>query len=234
MRVACLGGGPAGLYFAISLKLREPDHEIVVIERNRADDTFGWGVVLSAETLDNLHTNDPISAAAIRRHVAYWDDIAVHYRDTKTVSTGHGFCGIGRKKLLNILQDRARDLGIELFFQSEIETAAAVADYDLIIAADGLNSSVRTEHAEAFKPEIDNRFCRFVWLGTHQKFDDAFTFIFEQTEHGWVWAHAYQFDDETATFIVECSEPTWLRFGFGEMTQPQSIEVCEAIFSAYL
>lgn len=111
MRVACLGGGPAGLYFAISLKLRDPEHEIVVIERNRPDDTFGWGVVLSDETLDNLHANDPASAEVVRRHFAYWDDIAVRYRGTKTVSTGHGFCGIGRKKLLNILQDRAVELG---------------------------------------------------------------------------------------------------------------------------
>ena len=234
MRVACLGGGPAGLYFAISLKLRDSDHEIVVIERNRPDDTFGWGVVLSDETLDNLQANDTKSADVIRRHFAYWDDIAVHHRGTKTVSTGHGFCGIGRKKLLNILQDRATDLGIELRFQTEVESTDACAGFDLIVAADGLNSRVRNEHRDIFKPDVDVRHCKFVWLGTHQKFDDAFTFIFERTEHGWVWAHAYQFDDKTATFIVECSEETWQRFGFGEMTQAQSIAVCEDIFSTYL
>ncbi len=234
MRVACLGGGPAGIYFAISLKLRDPGHEIVVIERNRPDDTFGWGVVLSDETLDNLQSNDPASAETIRQHFAYWDDIAVHYRDTKTVSTGHGFCGIGRKKLLNILQERALELGIELRFQTEFGSTDACAGFDLIVAADGLNSSVRNEYRDIFKPDVDVRRCKFVWLGTHQKFDDAFTFIFEQTEHGWVWAHAYQFDDETATFIVECTEETFCNFGFGEMTQDQSIAVCEQIFSAYL
>ncbi len=234
MRVACLGGGPAGLYVAISLKLRDPSHEITVVERNRPDDTFGWGVVLSDETLDNLQVNDPISAERIREHFAYWDDIAVHYRGTTTISSGHGFCGIGRKTLLTILQDRARELGIALRFETEAESMSDVSDYDLIVAADGLNSRVRKEHRDVFEPEIDVRTLKFVWLGTHQKFDDAFTFIFEQTEHGWVWAHAYQFDAETATFIVECSEETWQRFGFGKMSRDQSIATCERIFSNYL
>ena len=234
MRVACLGGGPAGLYFAISMKLHNPAHEIVVFERNRPHDTFGWGVVLSDETLDNLTDSDPVSAKTIREHFAYWDDIAVHYRDRTIVSGGHGFCGIGRKKLLNILQDRALELGVNLVFEREIESTAELADYDLIVAADGLNSKTRSEHAEAFKPNIDARACKFVWLGTHQKFDGAFTFIFEQTEHGWVWAHAYQFDDETATFIVECAEDTWAKTGFGEMSQDESIAVCERIFAKYL
>ena len=231
MRIVCLGGGPAGLYFAITMKLRNPDHEIVVIERNRPDDTFGWGVVLSDETLDNLAKNDPTSAASIRSHFAYWDDIAVHYRGTRTVSSGHGFCGIGRKTLLILLQQRARELGIDLRFETEAEGAASYArDYDLVVAADGLNSKTRREYAADFKPEIDVRKCKFVWLGTHQKFDDAFTFVFEETEHGWVWAHAYQFDDDTATFIVECAEETWQKFGFGAMTQAESIAACERIF----
>ena len=234
MRVACIGGGPAGLYVAISLKLRDPGHEIVVIERNRRDDTFGWGVVLSDETLDNLRANDPVSAERIREHFAYWDDIAVHYRDQKSVSTGHGFCGIGRKKLLLLLQDRARELGVVLRFETETEGATDVADYDLIIAADGLNSRVRKEYADVFKPEIDIRALKFVWLGTRQKFDDAFTFIFEETEHGWVWAHAYQFDQHTATFIVECTEETWQRFGFEEMSRDQSLATCEQIFAKHL
>lgn len=234
MRVACLGGGPAGLYFAISMKLRDPAHEIVVIERNRPYDTFGWGVVLSDETLENCQLNDPISAKAIREHFAYWDDIATHYRGEKIVSGGHGFCGIGRRKLLNVLQDRARELDIELRFETEIESTDALADYDLIVAADGLNSKVRSEHADVFKPDIDVRACKFVWLGTHQKFDDAFTFIFEETEHGWIWVHAYQFDDETATFIVECAEDTWLNFGFDKMSQEETIATCEKIFAKYL
>jgi anthraniloyl-CoA monooxygenase len=235
MKIACLGGGPAGLYFAISMKLRDPEHDITVIERNRADDTFGWGVVLSNETLNNLAANDPISAEAIRAQFAYWDDIAVHFKNTETVSTGHGFCGIGRKKLLLLLQDRARELGVHLRFETPVEDVEALSrEYDLVIGADGLNSRTRATFAEHFKPEIDMRKCKFVWLGTHQKFDDAFTFIFEETEHGWVWAHAYQFDGDTATFIVECNQATWEKFGFGDMSQQESIAVCERVFAKYL
>ncbi|MEM8755439.1 MAG: FAD-dependent monooxygenase, partial [Pseudomonadota bacterium] len=217
MRIACLGGGPAGLYFAISMKLRDPAAEVVVIERNRPDDTFGWGVVLSDETLDNLAANDAESAAAIRSHFAYWDDIAVVHKGVRTVSSGHGFCGIGRKTLLLLLQERARSLGVEMRFETEVEGASAyMDDYDVVVACDGLNSKTRMEFAEAFRPEIDVRKLHFVWLGTTQKFDDAFTFIFEKTEKGWIWVHAYQFDDETATFIVECAPETYAAYGFGE------------------
>ena len=235
MRIACVGGGPAGLYFAISMKLRDPAHDISVIERNRPDDTFGWGVVLSDETLANLAANDPVSAEAIRANFAYWDDIAVNYRGQRIVSTGHGFCGIGRKQLLILLQERARALGVRLQFETEVEGAAGLAKtHDLVVAADGLNSKVRAEFAQYFKPDIDVRKCKFAWLGTHQKFDDAFTFIFEETEHGWIWAHAYQFDADTATFIVECSEETWAKFGFGTMSKERSIAVCEEVFAKYL
>jgi len=235
VRIACLGGGPAGLYFAISMKLRDPSHEVVVFERNRPDDTFGWGVVLSDETLANLARNDRGSAEAIRAHFAYWDDIAVYFKGTKTVSTGHGFCGIGRKQLLMLLQARARELGVALKFQTEVEDPAALArDYDLVVASDGLNSRARAAYAEHFKPNIDARKCKFVWLGTHQKFDDAFTFIFKETKLGWVWAHAYQFDADTATFIVECSEETWEKYGFGTMSQVESIAICQRIFAAEL
>lgn len=235
MRIACLGGGPAGLYFAISMKLRDPAHQITVIERNRADDTFGWGVVLSDETLENLAANDPVSAAAIKAHFAYWDDIALHVRGRRILSSGHGFCGIGRRRLLMLLQERARDLGVELRFETEVESAEAYrADHDVVVAADGLNSRTRMLYADSFQPDIDRRLCQFVWLGTHQKFDDAFTFIFEQTRHGWVWAHAYQFDAETATFIVECAQDTYDRWGFAEMSQAESIAACEEIFAAHL
>jgi anthraniloyl-CoA monooxygenase len=235
MRIACLGGGPAGLYFAISMKLRDPSHEIDVIERNRADDTFGWGVVLSEESLQNLAANDPVSAKAIGDNFAYWDDIALHFKGERLVSTGHGFCGIGRMKLLLLLQDRARELGVNLKFETEVQSAEDYRhDYDLVVASDGLNSKTRALYADTFKPDIDERLCQFVWLGTHQKFSDAFTFIFEETEHGWVWAHAYQFDDETATFIVECTQETFDAFGFGEMNQQESIRTCEEIFKDHL
>ena len=235
MRIVCLGGGPAGLYFAISMKLRDPSHEILVIERNRPDDTFGWGVVLSEDTLKNLSRNDEVSEAAIRSHFAYWDDIALHYQGQRLVSTGHGFCGIGRKKLLTILQDRARQLDVEMRFETEAARAASYAEeYDLVIGSDGLNSLTRKEFEFAFKPQIDLRRCPFVWLGTHQKFDDAFTFIFEETPHGWVWAHAYQFDEDTATFIVECSQETFDAFGFADLSQQESIESCERIFAEHL
>jgi anthraniloyl-CoA monooxygenase len=235
MRIAIVGGGPAGLYFAISMKLRDARHDVTVFERNRPDDTFGWGVVLSEETLQNLAANDPVSAEAIRAHFAYWDDVAVVHRGTRTVSTGHGFCGIGRRQLLLLLQARARELGVELRFESEVADVAALAtDHDLVVAADGLNSRIRETFADTFRPDVQLYANKFVWLGTHQTFDDAFTFIFEPTEHGWMWAHAYQFEPDTATFIVECSAETWARAGFGDMSREQSIAACEKVFAVHL
>ena len=234
MRIACLGGGPAGLYFAIAMKRRAPRDEVVVVERNRPHDTFGWGVVLSDETLANLTASDPESADAIRRAFVYWDDIAVFYRGSVTRSSGHGFCGIGRKRLLDILQDRARALGVTLQFNTEFESADPYRDYDLVVAADGANSRIRTSLADVFKPDIDVRTCKYIWLGTRQRFQDAFTFIFEETEHGWIWAHAYQFDADTATFIVECSDATWRRLGFDAMSQEATIAACERIFAKHL
>ena len=235
MKIACLGGGPAGLYFAISMKLRQPDTQVTVFERNRANDTFGWGVVLSDDALGNLEANDPVSAATIRENFAYWDDIAVVHDGHRTVSGGHGFAGIGRMKLLTIMQGRARELGVDLQFETEVGPVEDYAkNYDLVVAADGLNSRVRSQWAEHFKPDVDTRLCKFIWLGTHQKFDDAFTFIFEKTPHGWVWAHAYQFDDKTATFIVECTQATWDKWGFADMSKEETVETCRKIFEGHL
>ncbi len=235
MKILCLGGGPAGLYFGISMKLRDPSHEVTVLERNRANDTFGWGVVLSDDALSRMQENDPESTEAIRSQFAYWDDIAVVHAGHRTVSGGHGFAGIGRKAMLIILQERARELGVEMRFESEFDSAESYRrDYDLVVACDGINSRVRSEYADVFRPDIDTRKCKFVWLGTHQKFDDAFTFIFEKTEHGWVWAHVYQFDDNTATFIVECLPETWARWGFEGMTKAETVETCREIFAAHL
>ena len=235
MKIACIGGGPAGLYFAISMKLRNPTHEILIIEKNRPDDTFGWGVVLSDEALANVDRNDPISAQTIRNEFAYWDDIAVVKDGVREVSSGHGFCGIGRMKLLQILQQRALDLDIELRFETQAgEYEDYMRDYDLVVASDGLRSKARNQFASVFKPQIDERLCHFTWLGTHQKFDDAFTFIFEKTQHGWVWAHAYQFSNDTATFIVECSKSTFEAFGFADLSQQESVAICEAIFKGHL
>ena len=234
MRIACLGGGPAGLYFAISMKLRNPAHDCHVFERNRAGDTFGWGVVFSDQTVANLQANDPVSAAVITENFAHWDDIAVHHKGVVNRSSGHGFIGIGRKKMLNILADRARDLGVHLHYETEFGPELAEwADYDLVIAADGINSKVRERYASHFGVDVQVRANKFVWLGTHQMFD-AFTFAFEQTEAGWIWAHAYRFDSDLSTFIVECSEATWRGLGFDTMSQADAIARCESIFAKYL
>ena len=235
MKILCLGGGPAGLYFAISMKLRDPSHDVTVLERNGAGDTFGWGVVLSDDALSRLQKNDSSSAQAIRDHFIYWDDIAVIRDGHRQVSGGHGFAGIGRRQLLILLQERARDLGVDLQFRTEFQTAEHYRrDYDLVVACDGLNSKVRTEYADVFRPDIDMRRCKFVWLGTKQKFDDAFTFIFEKTPQGWLWAHVYSFDADTATFIVECAQETWDAMGFEGMSKEQIVETCRAVFADHL
>lgn len=235
-RVLCIGGGPAGLYFALLMKARRPALEITVVERNRPFDTFGWGVVLSDQTLDNLREADPPSAAEIGRDFHHWDDIEVFFKGRSVRSGGHGFSGIGRKRLLNILQERCLALGVKLVFERDVTDDQALArEYgaDLVIASDGLNSRIRQRYAEAFQPDIDTRLCRFVWLGTKKRFD-AFTFAFEKTEHGWFQAHAYQFDADTSTFIVETPEDVWRAHGLDRMEQPEAVAFCEKLFAKYL
>ncbi len=233
MRIVCVGGGPAGLYCALLLKRARPQDDITVVERNRPDDTFGWGVVFSDQTLGNLAAADPVTHAQIRDSFNHWDDIAVHFQGRTIISGGHGFCGIGRMRLLNILQERCAALGVALVFQTEVTDDAAYADADLIIASDGANSSIRRKYAEFFQPAIDRRTNKFAWFGTRKRFD-AFTFAFEQTQWGWMQAHAYRFDHDTCTFIVEMPEATWRDAGLEAMTADESVAFCENLFAPYL
>ncbi|MDR7299036.1 anthraniloyl-CoA monooxygenase [Pelomonas aquatica] len=232
MRITCVGGGPAGLYFALLIRKADPAHVVRVLERNRAGDTFGWGVVLSDQTVDALREADPETAAQISDAFNHWDDIAVHIGGRTIVSGGHGFCGIGRKKLLNILQARCEQLGVELVYEADVPDDAEI-DADLIIAADGLNSRIRQKYAATYQPDVDLRQCRFVWLGTTRLFD-AFTFDFQPTEWGWFQAHAYRFDATHSTFIVEAPEPVWRAAGLEDMSKEEGIAFCEKLFAKVL
>ena len=236
MKIVCQGGGPAGLYFGLLMKLQNPANEVTVVERNRPYDTFGWGVVFSDATMENLREADPVSARTIGDAFNHWDDIDIHFKGRTIRTGGHGFIGIGRKHLLNILQARCEEVGVKLVFETFVQDDQALAreyDADLVIAADGLNSVVRTRYAETFKPDIDTRRCRFVWLGTTKVFD-AFTFAFVQTEHGWFQAHAYRFEDGLSTFIVETPEETWQAAGIEQMSQEDAIAYCEKLFAPWL
>ena len=236
MKIVCLGGGPAGLYFGLLMKLQDPTNDVVVVERNRPYDTFGWGVVFSDATMGNLREADPVSAATIGDAFNRWDDVEVHFKGEAVRSGGHGFIGIGRKKLLNILQARCDEVGVQLVFEQYVEDDQEIArkyGADLVLASDGLNSLVRKRYTDTFRPDIDTRKCRFVWLGTKKMFD-AFNFIFVQTEHGWFQAHAYRFEDGTSTFIVETPEETWKAAGIDQMSQEEGIAYCEKLFAPYL
>ena len=233
LKISCVGGGPAGLYFALLMKKQQPRHEVTVYERNAADDTFGWGVVFSDQTLSHFSEVDPESQASILQSFAHWDDIEIQFRDRIIRSSGHGFCGISRLKLLQILQNRCTDLGVVLEMGREIKGASELDEADLIVATDGVNSIIRQEFANHFKPQIDERKNRFIWLGTHKVFD-AFSFLFVESKWGWFQAHAYRFDANTSTFIVETSQDCWRRAGLDCMTEGESISFVETLFDEFL
>jgi anthraniloyl-CoA monooxygenase len=233
MKIHCIGGGPGGLYFALLIKKALPETRVTVHERNRADDTFGWGVVFSDETLGGFAAADPESHAAITRSFRYWSEIETYYRGGCEVSTGHGFCGLARKKLLAILHERCRALGVELRFETEIDDLGAFRDADLIVAADGVNSRIRDGLAAHLGTSIEPRACKFAWFGTDKQLR-AFTFVFEQTEHGLFQVHAYPFDEGLSTWIVECHESVWRRAGLDRLDERESLAWCERLFARFL
>jgi anthraniloyl-CoA monooxygenase len=236
--VAIIGGGPAGLYLALLLRRANAGRRVVVLERNAPDDTFGWGVVFSEATLDNLRAADPESYAELERHFARWDDIDVHFRGRTITSGGHGFVGIARTALLRVLRERACALGAELRFREEVPDddaldALGLGDAEVIVGADGINSGVRRRHEAAFGPTVEQGLARFAWLGTAQRFD-AFTFCIVENEHGVFQAHAYQFAPDRSTFIVECDEASWRAAGFDRLHADASLRLCERMFAPWL
>ncbi len=234
MDITIIGGGPAGLFFSLLMKRRDPAHRITLLERNGPDDTFGWGVVFSDETLNNIAAADPESYAEITRSFAHWDAIDIHYRGEVLTSRGHGFSGLARKRLLNILQRRAAALGVDLRFNHEAGDVEELRrGGDLLLAADGVNSQVRSRYADAFRPALDWRPNKFIWLGTTRRFD-AFTFFFKTDRNGLWRVHAYQFDEGHGTFIVETTEAAWRSAGLEQASEDDTIAFCEALFAEEL
>jgi anthraniloyl-CoA monooxygenase len=237
MRIACIGGGPAGLYFSILARKALPQVEIDVYERNRPDDTFGWGVVFSDETLGNFERADAPTYAAIRESMAYWGDIETFVGDAKLRSGGHGFCGLSRKKLLQIFHARCRELGVGLHFTHEVKSERDVGPADLVLAADGVQSAIRKRHEEVFKPRIRWGKCRFAWLGTTRPLS-AFTFLLRENEHGLWQIHAYPFEKSEkeclSTFIAECHEDVWRRAGLKQASEADTCRYFERLFADWL
>ena len=230
LKINVIGGGPGGLYFSLLMKLQDPRHDISVYERNRPDDTFGFGVVFSDETLGNFMGQDPETYLRIRDAFAYWDEIEVRYKGERIRSGGHGFAGMSRQKLLDILQERCLEAGVKFYFENEISDLDPYLDADLLLGSDGVNSTVREAYKGVFKPTIDMRKTKFVWLGTTQKFD-AFTFIFKPNKHGWFYNHAYQYGQgeglAASTWILETHEDTWSRAGLDQANEDETIEYFE-------
>ena len=230
MRIEVVGGGPAGLYFGILMKMAYPAVAITIRERNRPDDTFGFGVVFSDETLSFLDDADPESAAEIRARFRWWSDIRTLFRDAWTTSTGHGFAAIARKSLLSILQRRAARLGCELRFEEEVaDPESLLGAADLVVACDGVNSLLRERFAASFRPRVELGESRFSWLGTTRPLD-AFTFLFVETPHGLFQAHAYPYAEGRSTFIVETDEAAWRAAGLAAASEVDTVAICERIF----
>jgi anthraniloyl-CoA monooxygenase len=234
MRIAIVGGGPAGLYFSILAKKAWPALDITVYERNRPDDTFGFGVVFSDETLDTFQKYDAESYRAITENFAYWDDIEIHFKGTVHRIGGNGFCGCARTTLLRLLHERAAALGVQFKFQTEVEPdLKQFAGYDLIVAADGINSRIREANRDHFETEIDHRPNKFTWMGSTRSFD-AFTFFFKETEHGIVIAHCYQYEPGRSTWIFEVQQDTFEKAGFGRLSEEESARALEKLFAEEL
>ena len=231
MKINVIGGGPAGLYFAILMKKADAAHQIRIYERNGPDDTFGWGVVFSGKTLANLRAADDVSHAEITKQFEAWDNVDVVHRDAKISIHGNSFSGIARLQLLKILQRRAEQLGVEIHFHSEINDVEAVrSDCDLLLAADGVNSTVRLRYAEQFQPELNLRTNRYIWYGTHQLFH-GLTLTFRENSAGVFAAHSYKFSPTTSTFIVECDPQTWASAGFEQMSSDETLDYVGDVFS---
>lgn len=233
MKTAIIGGGPAGLYFAILLKKFRPESDITVYERNRADETFGFGVVFSDATLDNFEKYDLPSYQRIVREFAYWDDIAIHFRGTEHRIGGNGFCGCSRRTLLLILQDRAEELGVRLRYEVDVDDESLFDDSDLVVVADGINSRFRERYADHFQPEVDMRPNKFTWMGSTKPLD-AFTFIFQETEWGPFIAHAYQYEANRSTWVFETDPETFERAGLKDKSEAESAALMEKIFGWFL
>jgi len=233
MKTAIIGGGPAGLYFAILMKKLQPGADITVYERNRADDTFGFGVVFSDATLDNFEKYDLPSYERITREFAYWDDIAIHFKGTEHRIGGNGFCGCSRRTLLLILQDRAAELGVKLCYNTDVNDEGLFSDADLVVIADGINSRFRERYADHFQPAVDLRPNKFAWMGSTRPLD-AFTFIFQETEWGPFIAHAYQYEAGRSTWVFETDPETFDRAGLGQKTEEESAALMEQIFGWFL